>query len=293
MRLLPGLLLALAVMPLEARWFETQDTLADAHAKLLQGNVSESFDQMVQLWQKAPTGIVATNLENLLQSAISVDCGHSLTDTPLPAWVTELTLQREKLLHVNQVSHGITVSGVVDASSLTVDLVRWPDHVVASGKTATSTQGHFVVTFRRMNEAIMGGLYQLNLTTSDDVTWSQWVLLTAPPKVQRLNWVGTESWNIESRRLPMRGCTRDELEQKLYPLDSLYQHSVWSETQQSQLPTFLDRARLDVDNGSYWFSLALINTRWQGELKIQEVQRLIKPVNLEDKGAISAVTSGE
>ncbi|WP_413112862.1 DUF2861 family protein [Thaumasiovibrio sp. DFM-14] len=263
-----------------ARWFEDQGPLATAHGLLLSGRVTASFEQMVQLWQQQPTLLIEENLDGLLSAAVAVDCGRSLDELLLPEWLPEISLQRETIQHVNQVNYSVNLKGVSTSSTLDVELVRWPDTSIVSGRTSVAKDGNFEMSFRHFSALLPRGLYQLKVTTSGEIPWITWVILGESESKQRISWVDSLSWRIDKDALPLKTCPASVLEQQIYPLDKLYQSVQWNLRHQGRLPTEFNPEDTELESGRYWLSVGLVETRWQGGLQLQEIQRLIKPVEL-------------
>ncbi len=273
-----------------ARWFDSKDSLSSAHDLLLSGNVSGSFEQLVQLWQQQPEPLIGDNMNALLGAAIGVDCGRSLTPNALPEWLMELAVQRETVQHVNQVNYSVNIEGLSNVNSLSIDLVQWPEENVISGRTAVSKGGQFKMSFRHFSDTLPRGLYRLSLSTANHPEWNQWLILEDPATVQRITWVDTFNWHIANHQLPMKTCPVPVLEQQVYPLDRLYQRTIWQQRDQGRLPTVFNAEETELNPGRYWLSVSLIDSRWQGDLQVQEVQRLIKPTEVHAPATIIEVT---
>ncbi|WP_087022555.1 DUF2861 family protein [Thaumasiovibrio subtropicus] len=288
-----GYLLAAAVVaiPVHAEWFAGKDPLTRAHQLLLQGEVSTSFEQMVQIWQQQPETLVADNLTELLSASIGLDCGRVLTAHTLPEWLSELAVQREAVQHVNQLNYSVTVQGAASVNSLAIELQRWPDEVIVSGRTAVSRSGKFKISFHHLSETLPRGLYRLAVNSANKGEWSQWLILGEAPKVQRISWVDTYQWRIENNKLPLKACPAPMLEQAVFPIDRLYQQVVWEQKDQGKLPRIFDPDDTKLKPGQYWLSVGLVDSRWQGDVKVQEVQRLIKPTEVHPPATIIEVTN--
>lgn len=66
----------------------------------------------------------------------------------------------------------------------------------------------------------------------------------------------------------------------LYQQDAEGDAPIWSEEKDKNLPTSLPV--IDVPNGQYWFSVALIERRWQGSILFEDVQRIARYIDFPD-----------
>ncbi|MGF1788547.1 DUF2861 family protein [Photobacterium swingsii] len=260
-----------------AQWFLGQDLYTVAHQRLLEGNTSESFDTIIQAWQQSPAVEQRNNLDDLLNLAITEDCGRSLTQNVLPNWLSNLSIRREVIQNLNQVMLKLSVTGAARVPITDVTFTRWPDSTLISSSPVSEENGDFSVETKRLELPIAGGLYKITLTNENKESWSSWVLLTSPSIKQKIGWKDSKNWRIEKSQLPNQACPSPVLSINLYDLNDLSWTPVWTEEIDGRLPTTLPD--IDVPDGRYWLSVGLIESRWQGDVSILDIQRITRPVD--------------
>ncbi|GAL02911.1 DUF2861 family protein [Photobacterium aphoticum] len=268
---------ALMVPTATAKWFMNQDLFTVAHQKLLEGKTNESFGSMVQAWQQSPSAEQQNNLNELLQLAITEDCGHSLDRTALPSWLTSVVIQREMVQNQNQILPRLAINGTAERRITEIKFIHWPDQVILSATPKLNNGGYFSLETRRLEKASSEGLYQLVINGDGDVSFKTWVLLTRPQSKQRIGWIDSRSWRIERNGLPDRACPSPVLSMNVYDLEDTSWTPLWTENVDGKLPTTLPK--LDLPDGRYWLSVGVIESRWQGEIGILDIQSITRPVD--------------
>ncbi|UXI04081.1 DUF2861 family protein [Photobacterium sp. TY1-4] len=258
-------------------WFAGQDVYTVAHQRLLEGKTADSFGSMVQAWQQQPDGTQQNNLNQLLQLAITEDCGRSLSQGTLPDWLPNLAIQREVIQSVNQTMLKLSINGTSRTELKEVRLSKWPDQDVINTTPRIADGGYFNVEARRLEAPVEAGLYQLTITTAQDEVLNQWVVLTSPLAKQRIGWKDSKNWRIEQGGLPNPACPSEVLSMSLYDLNDTSWTPLWTENVDGRLPTTLPV--IDVADGRYWLSVGLIESRWQGNIAILDIQRITRPVD--------------
>ncbi|MGF1723588.1 DUF2861 family protein [Photobacterium nomapromontoriensis] len=254
-----------------------QDIYTVAHQKLLEGKTSESFDSMVQAWQQTPSKAEQDNLSDLLQLAITEDCGHSLATTPLPTWLTSLVIQREMVQNQNQILPRLAITGTSTVKITNIDFIQWPEQSVLSSAPKMDNGGYFSLETRRLQKVSSDGLYQLVINAEGVDSFKAWVLLTRPLSKQRIGWIDSRNWRIERNTLPNRACPSPILSMNLYDLNDTTWTPLWTENVDGKLPTTLPK--IDLLDGRYWLSVGIIESRWQGEIGILDIQSITRPVD--------------
>lgn len=263
-----------------ATWFAGKDLYTTAHQRLLEGETSASFESMIQAWQQTPNAEQRINLNNLLELAISEDCGHSLEQKVLPQWLSKLSIQREVIQNLNQVTFKVSIIGMTQAKIKSIRLTKWPDETMMDRSPAIEEGGYFSVEARRLEKPVNAGLYKLAINAEGDQDWISWILLTEPSFKQRIGWKDSKNWRIERGQLSNSACPSPALSINLYDLNDTSWTPLWTEQVDGKLPTTLPK--IDVPDGRYWLSVGLIDSRWQGEISILDIQRITRPVDYPD-----------
>ncbi|UTV30053.1 DUF2861 family protein [Photobacterium atrarenae] len=260
-----------------AGWFTGQDVYTVAHQRLLEGKTTDSFGSIVQAWQQQPDETQQDNLNQLLRLAITEDCGRSLSQVAMPDWLPNLAIQREVIQSVNQTLLKLSINGTSRTELREVRLSRWPDLDLIVATPSVAEGGYFNAEARRLEAPVEAGLYQLTITTAQDETLNQWVVLTSPSAKQRIGWKDSKNWRIEQGGLPNPACPSEVLSMSLYDLNDTSWTPLWTENVDGRLPTTLPE--IDVADGRYWLSVGLIESRWQGSIAILDIQRITRPVD--------------
>jgi len=260
-----------------AKWFTGQDSYTVAHQRLLEGKTSDSFDSMVQAWQQDPNRDQQDNLNALFKLAITEDCGRSLAQKALPTWIPNLSIEREVIQNLNQTMLKLSITGLTRIKIAEVKLTKWPNQTIVASTPSIGDGGYFFVETRSLEKPIGAGLYQLTIDTEGEETFNHWVLLTEPTAKQRIGWKDSKNWRIEQGRLPDPACPSAVLSMSLYDLNDTTWTPLWTEDVDGRLPTTLPK--IDVADGRYWLSVGLIESRWQGDISVLDIQTITRPVD--------------
>ncbi|OOF00135.1 hypothetical protein BZG79_03990 [Salinivibrio sp. MA427] len=265
----------------QAAWFNGNDALTSAHQRLLNGKTAASVEAMIEAWQQPNLSAAKQDhLAQLLALAITEDCGRSLSQKTLPDWLSNISVRRETVQTTSRVYYRLQVSGESQTGVNALTLKKWPDQTVMRGEFSPAQQHGWRLIKDGLSDPISQGLYQLTAESVSGHTWSSWLLLTQPQPRQTLSWKDTRSWHIAPFDDFNSTCQRPFLSLNLYPHNQPDGAPIWSAEKHKRLPTQLPM--LDVPNGQYWFSVALIERRWQGALSIEEVQRIGRAIDLPD-----------
>ncbi|MFD2178122.1 DUF2861 family protein [Veronia pacifica] len=289
-------MLMTTVLPVSANWFNGADSLILAHQKLLEGNTSASFDAMIEVLQRSSLPEKESHVSDLLNLAITEDCGRSLTKSNMPDWLPNLRLRREMVQTPNRIYHRLLIAGESTRQLVSVKLSRWPDTTVLERQTFNQTGNTFSFEVDGLSSAISAGLYKLDLqvdaATKDNqfANWSSWLIITQPTPLQKISWQDARSWYILQQSETDAKCEKPYLAIALEskPLGSA--EPIWSVDIHHNLPSTLPK--IDVPEGRYWLSVSLIEKRWQGIISIEEVQRIVRTVELPDVD-VSSLTTGK
>ncbi|QUJ70575.1 DUF2861 family protein (plasmid) [Photobacterium sp. GJ3] len=263
-----------------AKWFVGKDLYTVAHQRLLEGNTTASFETMVQAWQQGATDEQQANLNELLELAITEDCGFSLKQRSLPEWLSKVAIRREVIQNLNQVLLRLSVTGMTQEKQVNIEFTRWPDSGFNLPAPVMSDNGMFVSESRRLDEPLAAGLYQLKISADQEKSWSSWVILTKPDPKQKIGWKDSKNWRIEREVLPNTACPSPVLSMSLFDLNDTTWTPIWTQDVDGKLPTSLPS--IDVPDGRYWLSVGLVESRWQGDISILDIQRITRPVDYPD-----------
>lgn len=265
----------------QAAWFDGNDALTSAHQRLLEGNTAGSMDAMIEAWQQPNLSTSRQqHLAQLLALAITEDCGRSLSQQTMPDWLSNLSLRRETVQTTSRVYYRLQVRGESQPGIARFSLKHWPDETIISQRLSGQNQHQWLLEQDGLSEPMKEGLYQLEVTSVEGETWTSWLLMTQPQPLQKISWKDTRSWRIAPPDSLESTCQRPFLTLNLYPHNQPDGAPIWSVEKHKRLPTTLPV--LDVPNGQYWFSVALIERRWQGALSVEEVQRIGRAIDLPD-----------
>lgn len=264
----------------QAAWFSGSDALTSAHQKLLEGNTAASFDAMVEAWQQDKTVTEERHLTELLSLAITEDCGRSLSTLSLPSWLQSVVIRRETVQTPNRVYYQFSIYGHSKQGVSNVSFSEWPEKALIDQKIGEQNANDFKLDILGLSRAVPAGLYKLEVTSKEGEVWSSWVLVSQPDPIQKISWKDSRSWRIAPPTDLKSTCRRPFLSMNLYQQDNDGNPPIWSEDKDKNLPTSLPE--IDVPNGQYWFSVALIERRWQGAISFEEVQRIARYIDFPD-----------
>ncbi|CAH0535436.1 hypothetical protein VST7929_03010 [Vibrio stylophorae] len=285
-----ALCLTLLALPAQADWFIGNEPLVEAHKALLANETEKAFDAMVETWQQQPSDTVKENLANLLSSAITDDCGRNLSKLPLPIWLTEITLVRETVQTPSRRYYRVALKGQSEQPIERIILLRWPHQRLLDMQPALDEQGRFEILQNEVGAPLNKGLYQLTLLSESGESWQTWILITNPPKTQRIAWASENSWHLRPE-LPRKSCPGDRLLLEIFTKEHYHGPALWQQSYaQGDMPTTLPKTELS--SGRYWVTAGLYKSRWQGAIQFQEVQRIARPWVLNEISPSSELPEG-
>ncbi|MEC6898562.1 DUF2861 family protein [Photobacterium piscicola] len=258
-------------------WFISKDLYTMAHKELLEDDTAAVFQTIIQAWQQSPNSVEANNLDQLLNLAISEDCGHSLERKVLPTWLPKLSIERQAEQNLNQQLLKISVVGLTRSDITNISLTKWPNKPLLRGAPFIDDGGYFSVESQRLDEPVSAGLYKLSITAVNKPAWVGWIVLTTPADKQEISWKDSKTWRIDNINKNSGNCPAPTLSIKLYDLNDTTWHAIWSQESDSDWPTTLPK--LNFPEGRYWLSVGVVKTRWQGEISILDIQRITRPVD--------------
>ncbi|WP_052957677.1 DUF2861 family protein [Photobacterium angustum] len=276
-----GIINALFLIPnANAAWFVDQSSYAAAHRHLLEGHTDKSFESIIEAWQQSPTTDQKANLNGLLDLAITEDCGHSLDKTVLPSWLSKLSIERSVVQNINQQLLKLSIVGLTRVNITKISFSKWPNDNLIDSKPVIDDGGYFTVDAKKLDHKVEAGLYKLTIIADGEPAWNKWIVLNEPPAKQNLGWKDSNSWRIDHVAKLNSACPAPSLSIKLYDLNDTDWRPLWSEQTDTYLPTKLPK--LNIPEGRYWLDVGLINSRWQGEISILDIQSITRSIDYSD-----------
>lgn len=264
-------------------WFLEQTSLTNAHKFLLEGRLEDSFDSMIQAWQKDPEDHLKHHLDLLLAKSLDKDCGRSFDNSKFPEWLNKLSIQRQAIQSPGRLSYRLKIDTQSDIPLGQITFLKWPDQVVMSsiGSETKDDDQHWQYSQRvDLNAQLETGLYKIKIAADQGKQWERWILLTHPNHKQTVRWHSKESWVVDKTALLNRYCPLPVMDVALYGnIDGDYQE-VWNKEYESDYPNEVPNVSLPTDR--YLLSVSIIHKRWQGAIIIEDKQMLNKAYDLSD-----------
>ena len=116
---------------------------------------------------------------------------------------------------------------MVDAKSpkelKSIELTQWVDKPLSGDTTFSKinrdnvTQGStsFIKRYNLNNKPDMG-LYRLDISTSENESWSTWVIFTESRAKQTVRWASKDQWTVDKNALLNRFCPLPKLDINVY-----------------------------------------------------------------------------
>lgn len=276
-------------------WFEETTPLNQAHQHLLKGSLSEMYSVMVEVLQRNQSQALKEHINDLLVQSFDADCGKSLHNDPLPAWLRNVSIKRTSIQSPGRESYRLFVD-VTSAEPLKdVSLERW----VSSNIAADTAFGEIndkktrnvnpALDYRKtynLNSRLPMGLYHLKVETKDSQSYSTWVIIEEYKAKQIVRWSAKDQWSIEKNELLNKFCPLPKLSVRVYNYQEEQYKEIWGRTYQVNYPTKLDK--LDIPPDRYVLSVALDSQRWQGPIMIEQSQIITKTYDVSaDEGQLT------
>lgn len=269
-------------------WFLDQSPLIHAHQSLLEGDLATTFSSLVEVWQSLPAKYQEDNLNDLLNQVLTVDCGRSFFTTNLPSWITDLRFSMQRAYTFGRLSQHVAIYVTTTKPLAALTLDQWPESKLMDIKSIepitikTSTQDNTSVqqalyqyeVSKELVEAIQPGLYTVKFNFEDDSTWNSALLIGSANFSRSLVWHPDDTWSIQKLALLNSSCPPPELQVKIIPDNDATHLPVREESFTNNYPTRLKDYHLP--DGKYLLELSLVNTRYQGDIKLDQTQKIIK-----------------
>lgn len=281
------MLIALSTPVQSTEWFSSASPLNKAHESLLKGDISSSFNAMVEVWQTPVTPEVKENLNSILLQSLDVDCGRTLTDSTLPKWIRSLSLTSQTLESPGRRAFAaiLDVNSSTDIRSVVLKnsfgrTVSKDTEVHTQHLTTPLKEQQFNIKYN-LTSTLPIGLYEVEVVTVQGDEWSGWIIMTSSSKQYSIRWTGIESWFIQKDFLLNRHCELPVLEVGLYDyIDKKYEN-VYRQQYESDYPTVLQGVRLPPQR--YVLSISMTHQRWQGDIVVAQQQVISKSYDVSDE----------
>lgn len=284
--LIGALLLSAPSHSVEVPWFETNTPLTQAHKHLLNDDLPAMFSSLVEVWQLDRNQTITPHLNDLFLQSLEIDCGKGLDTKPFPAWIKGVAVKRSEI----QSPGRDTYRAIIEVESTKVisdiSLSKWVTKNLSTDSILTSTdEGDSVTKYIKrynLNSRMKMGLYRIDVTASDQTSWSSWLVLGEPRAKISVRWKSKDQWQVEKNELLNPHCPLPKLETSLYDFVDGKYYRVWNQNYDSDYPTTLPSNI--VEPGRYVLAISVNHARWQGPVVVEQSQIISKTydVSLEE-----------
>ncbi|OEF23225.1 DUF2861 family protein [Vibrio rumoiensis] len=264
-------------------WFTEKSSLTNAHKALLEGNLEQSFNSMIQTWQKEPHDQLKVHLDNLLTKALDIDCGRSFDSSGYPAWLDKVTIERQTIQSPGRLNYRLRILVQSNNKLTDVSLTKWPDIVMINNEGLSEEQDkeHWLYQNRiDMNAQIDSGLYKIKLKDQSGEEWENWVILSKPDNKQTVRWNSKDSWIVDKTALLNRFCPLPVLEVALYGNVNGEYKELWKKEYETDYPISLSDTNLPPSR--YLLGVSITHKRWQGLMTIEDKQIINKAYDISE-----------
>lgn len=262
-------------MPALSDWFSHSNALTFAHQNLLEGNTGKSFSSLIQAWQQNND---RNNLVQLFSLMMTNDCGRDLTKSPLPSWLQQLVIRRERVQAPNRVDYFFSISGRTEQRLSSLLFSTWPDSKLSLNKNKDNDDKKFSYFYQGLTHSVDDGLFQLEIKAQKNQLWSSWLFFSPNETKQIISWRDKGEWQISSRLNYKTSCPQPMLRIQLFEKQKNEKKLIWSLEKEHDLPTSLPT--INVKSGQYWLMVSIVDHRWQGPILFEDVQSIARMIEL-------------
>jgi len=279
--LLSALLVSAPLSAIQVPWFESNSPLTQAHKHLLNDDLPAMFSSLVEVWQLEQNRSITPHLNELLLQSLEIDCGKTLDNKSLPQWISNVTVRRTDIQSPGRDAYRAIVEVESSKDIKDISLTRWVSKTISTDNTFTESapkDGDLstkVYTKRyNLNSRVTMGLYRIDVTATDQTSWSSWLILGEPKASISVRWNAKAQWKVERNALLNPHCPLPKLDTSVYDyVDGNYVR-VWGQTVDSEYPTSL--GNIGIDPGRYVLAVAISHQRWQGPIIVEQSQIISK-----------------
>ncbi|ENM3947315.1 DUF2861 family protein, partial [Vibrio cholerae] len=200
---LTGMLISMPVFADPTGWFEKNTPLTQAHQHLLNNDLQSMFSSLVEVWQLEKNNNLKTHLNNLLIQSLNVDCGRGLDNKPFPDWIQGLTIRRVDVQSPGRDAYQVAIDTKTKVPITDIRLTKWVDKIVSTDSSFTNRSDSVttnVYTYAQrynLTNPLSAGLYRIDITATDQESWSAWVILGDTIAKQVVRWASKDEWQIQ------------------------------------------------------------------------------------------------
>ncbi|MBP3140326.1 DUF2861 family protein [Aliivibrio fischeri] len=266
-------------------WFNEQSALYTAHKQFLEGHARKGFATSIEVLQNSANENITNNIDKLLSSAISVNCGRDLSNKVIPNWLKSVSVQRVIIQSSGRLHHRLIVKFDTKKPISSLSFIKWPQEEQLTNPSikTTPTQDERITQYtyasESLNNRIQNGLYKLIIIADDKekTQWESWVVLTTPKTEMQVAWLGKDKWKTTQTGLLKSNCPLPEMAVGIYDHQDNEYIKLWEQTYEEKFPKSLPST--NVLPGSYILSVSFNHKRFQGPISIQEIQAITKVMN--------------
>jgi len=278
--LLGALMVSASTNAVQVPWFESNSPLTQAHRHLLNNDLPAMFTSLVEVWQLEKNRSLTPHLNDLFLQSLDVDCGKSLDNRSLPEWISNVTVRRSEIQSPGRDAYRAIIEIESNRDIKDISLTRWVSKNLSTDNSfiqsvSTNDLGTQKYIKRyNLNSRLQSGLFRIDVTASDESSWSSWLVLGEPKAEMTVRWDAKAQWKLERNALLNPNCPLPKLDVALYDyIDGNYSQ-VWGESYDSDYPTSLDNGI--VDKGRYVLAVSINHQRWQGPIIVEQSQIISK-----------------
>lgn len=284
--ILGALLVSAPASAKDVPWFQSNTPLTQAHKHLLNNDLPAMFSSLVEVWQLEKNQTITPHLNDLLLQSLEVDCGKTLDTKPLPDWLNSVIVRRTDIQSPGRNSYraSVEIESRIDISD--ISLTKWVSRSLTNDNALTAFKASDTLTkyVKRynLNSRMTMGLYRIDVTGSDDSTWSSWLVLGEDKAKVTVRWQSKDQWKVEKNALLNPHCPLPKLDVSLYDFVDGKYNRVWGKVYESDYPSTIDSGA--AQPGRYVLAVAVNQTRWQGPIIVEQSQTISKTydVSLEE-----------
>lgn len=284
-----GTLLSVPFSAQSVEWFEKNTPLTQAHQHLLNNDLESMFTSLVEVWQLDHNKSITSHLNDLLGQSLTVDCGKGLDNKPFPEWIKSVLIRRIDIQSPGRDAYQVVIDAKSKKNISDIRLTQWVDKPLSNDSSLIKTDSDNVtnstLSFLKrynLNTKLNMGLYRLDITASDQESWSAWVIFGEPKAKQTVRWLSKDEWVVEKNALLNRFCPLPKLGVSVFEyVDGKYKE-ISSQSYESDYPTSMEETNLPSDR--YVLAVSMTHQRWQGPIAIEQSQVISKTydVSLEE-----------
>ncbi|WP_244298246.1 DUF2861 family protein [Aliivibrio finisterrensis] len=268
-------------------WFNEQSALYSAHKQFLEGDSLKGFETAIEVLQSSTDNNVKHNIDKLIGTASTKNCGRDLSTIVIPNWLNSLSVQRMIIQSPGRLYHQLLVQFDSKKTISSLSFIKWPDEEQLTNPSIsiTPTQDEKIKQYtyasESLNNRVKNGLYKLIITVDDkeSTKWESWIILNTPKTEMMVSWLGKDKWKTTQTGLLKSNCPLPEMAIGIYDHQDSEYIKLWEKFYDEQFPQSLPKT--NVLPGSYILSVSFNHKRFQGPISIQEIQAITKVINFD------------